>query len=143
MAIGVAIPLSLLSIVLLWRRWRSSLPQWIALSYSIIVIGLAAGHLACSCILTFGRSSEAVTIAKTVTYDLCLWLSDSFLVCIPFHKSTIQLLTGIQLYRAFGIYRGQRLWLVLPGIAICASVGKLIKVTTLHNSHCIRQCAVS
>jgi len=102
---GIAIPLTFLCITLLWKRWRGTLPQWITLSYTIIIFGLAAGNLACFGIYTFGHSNVGVVWGHALSYEMSLWLSDSFL-----------------LYRAFVIYRGQRKWLILPGIAICASM---------------------
>jgi hypothetical protein len=89
MLIGAALPITILSIVLLLRRWRGTIPQWIALLYSIIVTGLASGHLACIWILTFDQNSIGVQLTGVYTYNVCLWLSDSFLVRILILRDSI------------------------------------------------------
>jgi len=102
---GVAVPLTLLCFTLLWRKWRGAISQWITLLYTITAIGLTAGNLACFGIYTFGHSSIRVVWGHSLSYEMALWFSDSFL-----------------LYRAFGIYRGQRKWLIGPAIIICGNI---------------------
>lgn len=102
---GVALPLTLLCLVLLWRRWRGAISQWVTLVYTIVIICLTAGNLACFGIYTFGHSSISVVWGHSLSYEMALWFSDSFL-----------------LYRAFGVYRGQRKWLIVPAIIIVGSI---------------------
>lgn len=72
------------------------------------------------------QQSSHLAILKDVFYSLNIWLADGFMVSdLDSSKALAHLSVHLQLYRAFVIWGGGNISIVLPLLTYLGSVGRL------------------